>query len=116
EESAHMDGAGTFRILSRIYLPLSTAGLATITLIEMVGKWNTLFSAVLYINSPEKYTLQQALKVIVVDTESPLTSGLSVANNAQTAGVVIALLPMLLLYPFIQRYFIRGVFLGSIKE
>jgi putative aldouronate transport system permease protein len=115
EESAFIDGAGLFAIFYKIYLPLSTAGLATITLIELVGKWNTLFSAVLYINSPAKYILQQALKLLVVNTESPFTSGLSVPNNAQTAGIVIAILPMLLLYIFIQKYFIRGIYLGAIK-
>jgi putative aldouronate transport system permease protein len=116
EESALMDGASLYTVFRRIYLPLSTAGLATITLIEMVGKWNTLFSAVLYINSPAKYILQQALKLLVVNTESPFTSGLSVPNNAQTAGIVIAVIPMLAMYPLIQKYFISGIYLGAIKE
>ncbi len=116
EQSARIDGASHFQVFRKIHIPLSTAGLATITLLEMVGKWNTLFSAVLYFTSPSKYILQQALKVVVVDTESPFTSGLSVANNAQAAGIVIALVPMLLLYPFMQRYFIKGIYLGATKE
>ncbi len=116
EESAKIDGASLFTLFKKIYLPLSTAGLATISLIEMVGKWNTLFSAVLYINIPERYTLQQALKVLIVNTESPFTSGLSIPNNAQAAGVIVALVPILLFYPYIQKYFIKGIYLGSIKE
>lgn len=116
EESAYMDGAGLGTVFALMYVPLSTAGLATIMLIEVVGKWNTLFSAVLYITSPEKYLLQQALKAVVVNGEAQWAGAQTIANNAQAAGVIIALLPMLLLYPFVQRYFIKGAMLGSIKE
>jgi putative aldouronate transport system permease protein len=116
EESAHMDGASQVRILTRIYLPLSTAGLATITLMEMVGKWNHFFSAVLYLHSTEKQTLQRAIQVLVAPSESTLETGRIISNNIRAAAIVVALVPMLAIYPFIQRFFIKGIFLGAIKE
>jgi len=116
EESAHMDGASQFMILRRIYLPLSTAGLATITLMEMVGKWNHFFSAVLYLHSAEKQTLQRALQGLISPSESRLMTGEIISNNIRAAAIVVALIPMLAIYPFIQRYFIKGIFLGAIKE
>jgi putative aldouronate transport system permease protein len=116
EESAHMDGASQVRILGSIYLPLSTAGLATITLMEMVGKWNHFFSAVLYLHSTEKQTLQRALQGLISPSESRLMTGEIISNNIRAAAIVVALIPMLAIYPFIQRYFIKGIFLGAIKE
>jgi putative aldouronate transport system permease protein len=116
EESAHMDGANPFRILGSIYLPLSTAGLATITLMEMVGKWNHFFSAVLYLHSTEKQTLQRAIQVLIAPSESVLETGRIISNNIRAAAIVVALVPMLAIYPFIQRFFIKGIFLGAIKE
>jgi putative aldouronate transport system permease protein len=116
EESAHIDGASQFRILGSIYLPLSTAGLATITLMEMVGKWNHFFSAVLYLHSTEKQTLQRALQGLIAPSESRLMTGEIITNNLRAAAIVVALIPMLAIYPFIQRYFIKGIFLGAIKE
>ncbi len=116
EESAHMDGASQFRILGSIYLPLSTAGLATITLMEMVGKWNHFFSAVLYLHSTEKQTLQRAIQGLIAPSETRLMTGEIISNNIRAAAIVVALVPMLAIYPFIQRYFIKGIFLGAVKE
>ncbi len=116
DESAHMDGASVYRIFLQIYLPLSTAGLATITLMEMVGKWNHFFSAVLYLHSAEKQTLQRAIQALVSPSESALQTGEIISNNVRTAAIIVALVPMLMLYPLIQRYFIRGIFLGAVKE
>lgn len=116
EESAHIDGASQLRILARIYFPLSKAGLATITLMEMVGKWNHFFSAVLYLHSTEKQTLQRAIQGLIAPSESRLMTGEIISNNIRAAAIVVALVPMLAIYPFIQRYFIKGIFLGAIKE
>jgi putative aldouronate transport system permease protein len=116
EESAHMDGASLFRIFGNIYLPLSKAGLATIALMEMVGKWNHFFSAVLYLHSAEKQTLQRAIQGLIAPSESRLMTGEIISNNIRAAAIVVALVPMLAIYPFIQRYFIKGIFLGAVKE
>lgn len=114
-ESAKLDGASDFHIFRTIYLPLSQAGIATITLFELVGRWNQFLSVVLYINDSKKYTLQVALNALV--TENLGTSGMSmVTPNVRMAGIIIAILPLVILYPFMQRYFVHGLTLGSVKE
>jgi putative aldouronate transport system permease protein len=114
-ESAKIDGAGDFHIFRTIYLPLAQAGIATIFLFEMVSRWNQFLPVVLYISDSSKYTLQVALVSIVTDGMG--TSGTSmVTPNVQMAGIVIAILPLVILYPFMQRFFVKGVSLGSVKE
>ncbi len=114
-ESAKIDGAGDFRIFRTIYVPLSQAGLATIALFELVSRWNQFLAVILYISDSSKYTLQVALQALV--TESMGTSGTSmVTPNVRMAGIVIAILPLVALYPFMQKYFVRGITLGSVKE
>jgi putative aldouronate transport system permease protein len=114
-ESAKIDGAGDFRIFSSIYLPLSQAGLATVGLFELVGRWNQFLPVVLYISDTSKYTLQVALQSLVQPEMA--TSGTSmVTPNVQMAGIVIAILPLIALYPVMQRYFVKGITLGSVKE
>ena len=114
-ESAKLDGASDFHIFRTIYLPLSQAGIATIILFELVGRWNQFLPVVLYINDSKLYTLQVALNALV--TENLGTSGMSmVTPNVRMAGIVIAILPLIILYPFMQRYFVQGLTLGSVKE
>ncbi len=114
-ESARIDGASDFHIFRTIYLPLSQAGIATITLFELVSRWNQFLHVVLYINDSKKYTLQVALNALV--TENLGTSGMSmITPNVRMAGIVIAILPLVILYPFMQRYFVKGITLGSVKE
>jgi putative aldouronate transport system permease protein len=114
-ESAKIDGAGDFYIFRTIYLPLSQAGLATIALFELVGRWNQFLSVILYISDSSKYTLQVALRSLV--TEGAGTSGMSmVTPNVQMAGIVIAIVPLVVIYPFVQKYFVQGITLGSVKE
>ncbi|MBA2758433.1 MAG: carbohydrate ABC transporter permease [Chloroflexia bacterium] len=114
-ESAKIDGAGDFHIFRSIYLPLSQAGLATVGLFELVGRWNQFLPVVLYISDTSKYTLQVALQSLVQPEMA--TSGTSmVTPNVQMAGIVIAILPLIALYPFMQRYFVQGITLGSVKE
>lgn len=114
-ESAKIDGAGDFHIFRSIYLPLSQAGIATITLFELVSRWNQFLPVILYINDSSKYTLQVALNALV--TENLGTSGMSmVTPNVRMAGIVIAILPLVALYPFMQKYFVQGITLGSVKE
>ena len=114
-ESAKIDGAGDFHIFRTIYLPLSQAGIATITLFEFVSRWNQFLPVILYISDSSKYTLQVALNALV--TENLGTSGMSmVTPNVRMAGILIAILPLVIIYPFMQKYFVQGITLGSVKE
>ena len=115
EESAYMDGASEFTVFFRIFLPLAKPGIATITIFEFVSRWNHFLPAVLFINSPKNYTLQIALRSLVVSQE--LTSSTqSVANNTRMAGIVISVIPLIVVYVFAQKYFIKGLMVGSVKE
>lgn len=114
-ESARIDGASDFHIFWSIYLPLAKAGIATIALFEMVGRWNMFLPVILYINDSRKYTLQVVLRALV--TENQGHSGTSmITPNVQMAGILIAILPLVAMYPFMQRYFVKGITLGSVKE
>ena len=114
-ESAKIDGAGDFHIFRSIYLPLSKAGIATVALFELVSRWNQFLPVILYISDSSKYTLQVALQALV--TENMGTSGTAmVTPNVRMAGILIAILPLVILYPLMQRYFVQGITLGSVKE
>lgn len=114
-ESARIDGAGDPRIFFTMYLPLASAGLATVMLFEFVSRWNQFTPAVLYINDSSKYTLQIALKSLIVDTDST-SSNFMITTNVRMAGIVIALLPLIIIYPYVQKYFVKGMFVGANKE
>lgn len=114
-ESARIDGASDFHIFRTIYLPLAKAGIATIALFEMVGRWNMFLPVILYISDSQKYTLQVVLRSLV--TENQGNSGTSmITPNVQMAGILIAILPLVAMYPFMQRYFVKGISLGAVKE
>ncbi len=115
EESAFIDGASEYSIFFRIYVPLALPGMTTITIFQFVALWNHLLPAVLFINSPKKYTLQIALKSLVVSQELTSTTQ-SVANNARMAGIVVSIVPLIILYIFAQKYFIKGIMVGAVKE
>jgi putative aldouronate transport system permease protein len=114
-ESARIDGAGDYRIFFTMYLPLARAGLATVTLFEFVSRWNQFTPAVLYINDSSKYTLQIALKSLIVDNDAT-SSNFMITTNVRMAGIVIALLPLIIIYPYVQKYFVKGMFVGANKE
>lgn len=114
-ESARIDGAGDLRIFFTMYLPLARAGLATVTLFEFVSRWNQFTPALLYINDSSKYTLQIALKSLIVDTDST-SSNFLITTNVRMAGIIIALLPLIIIYPYVQKYFVKGMFVGANKE
>jgi putative aldouronate transport system permease protein len=114
-ESARLDGAGDLRIFTRIYLPLAKPGLATVTLFEFVSRWNHFTSALLYINDDKKYTLQLALRSLIISSDATSSSDFITAN-VRMAGIIIALIPLLAIYPFVQKYFVKGIMLGSGKE
>ncbi len=114
-ESAQIDGAGMFRIFATMYMRLARTGLATITLFEFVSRWNMLTAPVLFINDSSKTTLQVALKSMITDS-SATSSNFLITTNVRMAGILISIIPLLAIYPFVQRYFMKGILLGASKE
>jgi putative aldouronate transport system permease protein len=119
EESARMDGANDLLILFRIILPLSLPAIATIGLFYAVGHWNTFMSAILYINDQAKWPIQVLLRQIVTVSTAGLGDDeftyIPPSNIVRSAVIVVATLPILLVYPFLQKYFTKGILLGSVK-
>ncbi len=123
-ESALMDGASYYRILAQIVIPLSLPIIATLSLFYAVGRWNVFQDALFYISNSAHYTLQLKLAYIVINNTSPevfqlegAAAGHRIVPAAMTAAtVIVATLPILAAYPWLQRYFISGVMLGSVKE
>lgn len=121
-DSARIDGAGEFRVLTRIVLPLSKAVLAVVGLFYAVGFWNSFFTAMLYINDTAKWPLQLVLRTYVVNN-APLGADNIAAlgttpppqQSLQMAILVISLVPILLVYPFLQKHFSKGVMVGAVK-
>ncbi len=123
EESAKLDGAGHFRIFLSIYVPLSLPILAVLALWVAVGKWNDWFTGELYIRNPDLLLIQNILKQMLISESSvndPSGQGknelFALSENIKMATIIIATIPVLLIYPFVQKYFIQGVMLGSVKE
>jgi putative aldouronate transport system permease protein len=123
EESAQMDGATPFRTLWSIYIPLSAPSIATLTLFSMVGHWNSWFDGIIYMNLPDNYPLQSYLKTVIIDKsfsaaspeEAELMKTLS-NRTINAAQIFLGALPILLVYPFLQKFFIKGIVVGSVKE
>ncbi|MBY3623200.1 ABC transporter permease [Paenibacillus sp. VTT E-133280] len=122
EEAANIDGASQWRILGTIYLPIVLPTLATVTLFTIVGHWNDYFGALVYINKTANYPLQtyiQQLSVEVQNITDPekLMELAKVSNKTLNAAkIVVSTLPLLLIYPFMQKYFVSGIVVGSVKE
>lgn len=123
EESALIDGASYFTILVRIVLPLSLPALATLSLFYAVGRWNYFMDSLLYITDSKLYPIQLKLYQIIYNNmqlEISATEG-SIASNLlpeslKAASVMFATIPILVVYPWLQRYFISGIMIGAIKE
>ena len=123
EESAKIDGAGSWNILFRIVIPLSMPAIATISLFYAVNYWNTYFQAVMYINDADKWPIQVILRQIVIlagaltsDTSGWATEDvIPPAQTVKMAVIVVATVPILIVYPFLQKHFAKGALLGSIK-
>jgi putative aldouronate transport system permease protein len=122
-ESAKIDGAGEFKIFVRIIFPLLPSGLATIGLFIALGYWNDWYNAMLYINSQDKYPLQYMLYDLLmrVQAMSQIASQVGIrvenipSNALKLAMAVVATGPVILLYPFVQKYFVKGITIGSVK-
>jgi len=126
EESAKIDGASNIRILWQIIIPLSKASLAVICLYYAVGHWNSWFNAMLYINRRELFPLQLILREILINNDtSSMVNDVTVQGGAGEASfvsetvkyavIIVSTVPILCLYPFIQKYFTKGVMVGAVK-
>ena len=124
--AARIDGANEVRILWQIILPLSLPVLATFALFYAVGHWNSYFSCLLYINSSEKWTIQLILRQLVIVSSGgnvgddsmvgELTNIVLPRQGVKNATIIISTLPIIIVYPFLQKYFAKGVLLGSVKS
>ena len=122
EEAAEIDGAGIWSVLFKIILPLSKATLAVIGLYYAVGHWNAWFNALLYIKDREKFPLQLILREILLQNQTQDMGGAGNYSEANMIGesikyavIIIATVPILCIYPFLQKYFIKGVMVGAVK-
>jgi putative aldouronate transport system permease protein len=120
EESAKMDGANDLFVLIRIILPLSLPAIATFSLFYAVGHWNTFMSAILYINDQAKWPIQVLLRQIIHVSTAGLgseeyTDDIPPSKIVRSAVIVVSTVPILMVYPFLQKYFTKGVLLGSVK-
>ena len=123
-ESARMDGAGELRVMFRIVAPLAKASFATIGLWVIAAHWNAYFGPLLYITDSSKFTLQQVLREIVLEanaaqfdlgTARPGQTSVKLADQIRYAILIVSIVPMLVIYPFVQKYFVKGVTLGAVK-
>jgi len=122
EESFCVDGAGHFRTMLQLYVPLSKPTLATLLLFTMVGHWNSWFDGMLYMNRPESYPLATYLRSIIVSfdftkvtsEDAYLLAKIS-TRTSKCAQIIVAMLPIMLVYPFLQKHFVKGIVLGSVK-
>lgn len=116
-ESAKIDGATDFRILWQIVVPLSLPVMVTVGLFYGVGHWNEFFQAIMYVTNRKLFPLQVIVREILMQTQQPLENAENITptETLQMASVVMASLPIILVYPFLQKHFTRGMLLGSVK-
>ncbi|MGN6711267.1 carbohydrate ABC transporter permease [Anaerocolumna jejuensis] len=126
EEAAMIDGATPFQILFRVYVPISKPSLATVALFSIVGSWNDFYSGLIYITKIRNYPVMTYIQSLSVNIEELLKAGMNssslasvteVSNqNLNAAKIVVVVIPLLLIYPLLQRYLITGIVMGSVKE
>lgn len=114
-ESATLDGCNQFSVLVRIILPLSSSVIAAVTLFYCVSYWNRYFEVIMFINNSRKYTLQVVLRSLMFESDESLGGGTYVYNNLKMAVMVLGMLPVLIIYPFIQKHFVSGLIVGGVK-
>ncbi len=127
EEAALIDGAGHFTILFRIYLPLALPSIATIVLFTAIGQWNSWFDGIMFMNDPSRYPLQSYLYNMIISSDPTKQSDFNLTpeqlealknvggKNLQASQIFLGLLPIALVFPFLQKYFIKGITVGSVK-
>nr|WP_138227637.1 carbohydrate ABC transporter permease [Paenibacillus algicola] len=121
EEAAFIDGAGHFRAMWSIYLPISKPAIATIALFTMVSQWNSWFDGLIYITDMNKFPLSTYLQTMIVNPQLDMIQDVEALEElsdrtAKAAQIFISMLPIILVYPFLQKYFVKGIVLGSVKE
>lgn len=125
EESAMLDGANYLCVLTRIVIPLSKAVMAVIVLYYAVSHWNAWFGAMIYLRDRDKYPLQLVLREILIQGDTSAMGGgngssisvdqVTIAETIKYATIIVATVPILMIYPFLQKYFVKGVMIGAIK-
>lgn len=122
EEAAYLDGAGQFKTLMLVYIPLSLPAVATLSLFTMVYHWNAWFDGMIYMSDIKNYPLASLLQTIIVQQDfSKINVDASMLENVsqrtvRAAQIFIGALPILLVYPFLQRFFVKGLVIGAVKE
>lgn len=126
EEAARIDGATPLQVLFRVYIPCAKPALATVALFSIVGSWNDFYSGLIYITKIKNYPVMTYIQSLTVSIEellrsgttaSSLTNALEVSNmNLNAAKIVVAVVPLLVIYPFLQKYLIKGIVMGAVKE
>ena len=124
-EAAVIDGATEFQVMTKIILPTMTATIAAICMFVALGMWNMWYPVMLYSNRREYWSLQYFLRIVVfeksMDYQTEGLAGISEAEtfnpqNYQMAAIILVALPVVAIYPFIQKYFVKGILVGSVKE
>lgn len=124
-EAAYIDGAGHWRILWTIYVPISKAGIATVVLMTAIFHWTSWFDGFIFINNPEKFPLMTYLQTLLVNKDPSVLQNATPEElkilqtisdkTSNAAQIFLATVPILVLYPFLQKYFVKGIALGSVK-
>ena len=119
-EAAYMDGCGEWKTLFQIAVPLSTPSIATIMLFSCVGRWNGVTDVLYYIDNPKLYTLQYQLKLLLDSfhieyTPEEMAEMTIAAENVKSATIIFSMVPILVVYPFVQKHFTKGVNIGGVK-
>ena len=127
EEAALIDGAGQFSVLIKLYIPLAMPSIATIILFTAIGQWNSWFDGIMFMNDPSKYPLQSYLYTMIISSDPTKQSGFTLTpeqlealkniggKNLQSAQIFLGILPIALVFPFLQRFFVKGITVGSVK-
>lgn len=121
-EAAFLDGAGHWLALWRIYVPVSTPALATITLFTLIGHWNSWFDGLIYMNNPKNYPLQSYIQTVVIQKDYSMVTREEIEvlatlsdRTLKSAQIFLGSLPIIMVYPFLQKYFVKGIVLGGVK-
>ena len=127
EEAALIDGAGQFSVLFKLYIPLAMPSITTIILFTAIGQWNSWFDGIMFMNDPSKYPLQSYLYTMIISSDPTKQSGFTLTpeqlealkniggKNLQSAQIFLGILPIALVFPFLQRFFVKGITVGSVK-